>query len=338
MPKFTGMAASTRCLARRVLLFLSGVALVLMQVSCVEPPSLPLAVGMNPWVGYDSLVLARERKLIDPHEVKVVELHSSAETLRQFSNGLLDAAAITLDEALRLAGEGEDIRIIAVFDESAGADVVMGNPQIRSLKDLKDRTIAVESSTAGSLMLKRLLQAAELSVNDVRVIDLDAVQHFAALRSGRLAAAVTYEPMAQKLRDSGYVDLFDSREMPGEIVDVLVVRNKVLTERPASVQSLLQGWIKGQLLLASDPVGSARILAPGVELSEREYLAVRSGLVFYNGTQALALLTSRPPKLAQDAERLVATLQEMGTLKESPDWGALIATEPLQAVLSGSAP
>lgn len=69
-----------------------AVGLLALQ-ACNPAPNPPLIVGMNAWVGYDPLVLARDQKLLDAQQVKVVELSSSSETLRHFRNGLLDAAA-----------------------------------------------------------------------------------------------------------------------------------------------------------------------------------------------------------------------------------------------------
>lgn len=336
MPNVGTSAGARLCSVWRTLLSAFLLSLSTLLSGCLEAPIPPLAVGMNPWVGYDALILAREKGLYDVHEIKVVELHSSAETMRQFRNGLLDVAAITLDEALRLADEGEDIRVVAVLDESAGADVVMASPRIRQLSDLKGQAIAVEDSTVGSLMLKRMLQAADLTENDIRVIKLEAVQHNSGLKLGRFAASVTYEPLAQRLRDDGYQGIFDSRQMPGEIVDVLVVRARVLKERPAPVRTLLRGWLRAQEVLASDPVGAARVLAPGVELTEMEYLSVRRGLIFFDGVEVLQLMSSHPPKMAQNAERLAATLLSMGVLRDSPDWGRLLDPVPLSDVLAGS--
>ena len=76
-------------------------AMLLTLAACGEPVVPPITVGMNPWVGYDPLVLARDRGLADAKQLRVVELASASETLRHLRNGLLDAATLTLDETLR---------------------------------------------------------------------------------------------------------------------------------------------------------------------------------------------------------------------------------------------
>jgi ABC-type nitrate/sulfonate/bicarbonate transport system substrate-binding protein len=57
-------------------------AALLALAACGDAVVPPLTVGMNPWVGYDPLVLARDRGLTDPRQLRVVELASASETLR----------------------------------------------------------------------------------------------------------------------------------------------------------------------------------------------------------------------------------------------------------------
>lgn len=305
---------------------------------CSEPPAPPLAVGVNAWVGYDPLVLARDRHLVDPGQVKVVELTTNAETLRHFRNGLLDAAGLTLDEALRLADEGVDIRVIALLDASKGADVVLADPAIHEPSQLRGRRIAVERSTVGALMLERLLQAGGLRRDEVTVLNIETTQHLPALRSGRLDAVVTYEPVASALRAVGYRPIFDSSRIPGEIVDVLVVRARVLEQRANQVEALIDGWQRGLAALHQDPAAAAAVLAPGVDLTPEAYLSMLDLLSFYPPDRSVALLSGPTPEMAQDGGRLARTLMQLGLIRRMPDWSQLLAPEPARSVAGKGGP
>ena len=80
-------------------------------------------------MGYEPLVLAQETGTLPP-AMRVVELASNTETKRAFRNGLIELAALTLDEALRLADEGEALHIVAVLSDSAGADAVLARADV----------------------------------------------------------------------------------------------------------------------------------------------------------------------------------------------------------------
>lgn len=317
------------------LCLLAGVAAPWLA-GCQPVPAAPLMLGLNAWVGYDPLVLARERGLIDTRAVKVIELSSSSETLRHFRNRLLDAAALTLDEALRLADEGFDPRVVAVLSASAGADVVMAVPEVRNLAGLRGCTVAVEATTVGALMLQRLLQAARLHPGDVKVMNVEATQHLALLRGDRAQVSVSYEPLAGALREAGLVSIFDSRQMPGDIVDVLLVHADVLQTRPEQVQALVAGWQRGLAAVQQAPDASAALLAPGADLTPTQYLASFKGLDFYSAEQSLVWLSGQPKALGQASQGLALTLQAMGLIRESPDWGRLLAPGPAERLLQAS--
>jgi len=329
LPPSCAVGARVRYAASLVML-----CLTLLVAACESPPPPPLVVGMNSWVGYDPLVLARDRNLIDTAQIKVVELASSSEAMRGFRNGLIDAAALTLDEALRLADEGQDLRLVAMLDASAGADAVVARPDIESLQALRGETIAVERSAVGALMLTRLLQKAGLRPADVNVLNLEASLHLEALINGRAGAAVTYQPLAGALKKAGFNVVFDSRGLSDELFDVLVVRASTLKERPAQVDALIAGWRDGLSALSRDSGSVAADMARGSDMTPEEYLDTLGGLAFYAPEVSLDQLSGQPPPLVHGAERLVQTLIAAGLLGETPDWGRLIDPEPARRVMN----
>lgn len=298
-------------------------------VACSEkPPPPPLVVGTNIWLGHDPLVLAADRGLAGAEQVKVVELIASGEAVRHLRNGLLDAAAMTLDEALRLADSGFDVHIVALLATSVGADVVLAAPRIDRLDKLRGARIAMEDATVSTLLLNRLLDKARLRREDVTVVPLTASEHLTALQTGRVAAAVSYAPIDMPIRREGYRVIFDSSDMPVELMDVLLVRADVLRSRPAAVDALLEVWASGLAALQRDPSGTAAVLAPGVDLTPEQYLAAQKGLRFFTPAESLALLTGQPPRLAAQGDEVARWLVEWGVLKAVPHWADLIDAGP----------
>lgn len=306
--------------------------LVLALAACGESAKPPLTVGMNPWVGYDPLVLARDRGLTDPERLRVVELPSGAETLRHLRNDLLDAATLTLDEVLRLADSGVEVRIVAVLDASHGGDAVMVAPRIASVDQLKGEFIAVEDSAVGALLLQRLLMKAGLTRADVKVVNLEVTEHLGALQTGQVGAAVTYEPLAGAMAQAGYKRIFDSSQIPGEILDVLVVRKSVLQQRPADVDALLRAWYDGLHVFQLDTPGAAESLAQGTDLTPLAYQAVLGGLRFYSREASAIELSGNPPPLAAQAHNVVGALTDIGMLRQPPRWTELIDGAPMRRV------
>ena len=326
------------CSRRQALAFAGSVAAALMAACKQTLEAPPIRIGMNTWVGYDPLVLARDRQLLDTKQIRVIELGSTSETMRYFRNGLLDVAALTLDEAMRLSAEGVDLRVVAVIDESQGGDVVMAAPGITSLAQLKGASIAVETRTTGALVLHQLLEAAGLQANEVRVVNVEAMEQRVALQSQRVSVAISYEPVAQHLREAGFRPLFDSAQLPGQVIDVYAVRSDFLQKFPAQVDAFLAAWQRGVWEFQQHPARSTTLLAPGVDVTPEHYMEAMGQIRLFDTAASLAWMEGEPSPLGQRARNLVPMLQAMRVIEAAPDWERLIDPAPLRRVLANQRP
>ena len=150
---------NTHLRAGKHLCVLACVALLLPLSGCMREPETALRIGTNVWIGSEPLYLARELGRLDPAAVQLVEYPSASEVLRAFRNQAIDGMVISLDELFGLAVDGLQPRIILVVDVSHGADVVVGRRGMRTMKDLKGKSVAVESSALGAFVLSRALAA-----------------------------------------------------------------------------------------------------------------------------------------------------------------------------------
>lgn len=291
--------------------------------ACSGPPELPLRVGLNPWLGYDPLVLARERGLIDPANLRVVELESSSESARQLRNGLLEAAGLTLAEAIELASSGVDIKVVAILSLSKGADAVVAQPGFANAAALKGARIGMENSALADVMLQRLLEAGELQREELAVSRLPVVEHEAALMRGRVDAVITFEPVLSSLVAAGYRVLLDSASMPGEVVDVLVVRSEALSARPVQVRALLRAFEDGRMALLAQPDEAARTLAAGTDLNNESYLQALENVRLLTLEDSSVLLDAVPDANMLALEQLVSDLKASQRIMVEPDWTRL---------------
>lgn len=223
-----------------------------------------LRVAANAWPGYLPLVIARDQGWLNPATIRLVEVPSSTVTLQMLSAGLVEAAALTLDEFLTARMDLDDLTAILVFDESAGADALLGRPGIEQLGQLRGQRVGVERSAVGALVLEAALDKAGLSMSDIVPVYLTIDMHVQAWRSGRIDALVTFEPALGQIEAAGGRRLFDSRLMPGQIVDVLAVRHDTLRQQARTLRQLLASHFKAlELLTAKAPGTLESLLAPG---------------------------------------------------------------------------
>lgn len=197
---------------------------------------MPLRVGAHPWPGYELLYLARQREKLDGQQVRLIELPSASASLRALAVRSLEGAALTLDEVLVARARGIDLTIVAVLDESNGADVVLVRPGLETAGSVRGKRIGVEVSATGALMLDAFLARQGLAPRDVQVVPVSIEAHRDAFLRRDVDALVTYDPVRTQLKQAGAVQVFSSAEIPGTIIDTLAIRTVWLESRAAQIR------------------------------------------------------------------------------------------------------
>ena len=239
----------------------------------------PLRIGTNVWPGYEPLYLAAEREQWPQRlGLRLVEFPSATEVIRAFRNRALEAAALTLDEVLVLQEAGLPLKVVTVLDISAGGDVILARPDITEPGALRGRRIGVESGALGAYVLTRALELNGMQLDQVEVVHLDVSAHERAYMDGSIDAVVTFEPVRTRLLAAGARELFSSREIPGEIVDVLVVHEEVLERHRGRLEQLVAGWFRALHYMAGEPAAAAAFTARRLKVSPEEVLASYRGL------------------------------------------------------------
>jgi NitT/TauT family transport system substrate-binding protein len=291
---------------------------------CRRKNEQPLRVAAHIWPGYEFMFMAQREGLLDSGLVSLRETASASESIEALSKGEVDAAALTLDEVLRARAAGVRISVVLVFDISAGADVVLGRPGMQQLREIKGRRIGVEQGALGALMLAKMLQAAGLQRGDVRVVPLTIDQHEAAWLQGDVDVLVCYPPASSRLLNAGAVNLFDSRQLPDTIVDVLAVRQEELKEKSEAVRHLVSAHMRMLHQLNHNPQDSSFRMAHHLGIPAGEVLASFRGLVLPDRDNNRRLLGGDKPVLQGSARSLSEVMFREKLLPQPDQLEALI--------------
>lgn len=301
-----------------------AIFLGLLFFSCAKEPPSPLRIGTNTWPGFESLYLARSLGYYEDTAIRLVDYPSSSEVIRAYRNGELEIIAITADEVLLLASTEPNINIVVVIDVSSGGDVILGKPEIQKLQHLKGRRVGVEATALGAYMLTRALAQVGMSPKDVQIVSLGVSEHERAFKQGRVDAVVTFEPVRSNLLATGAKLLFDSTQMPGEIVDCLVVRQNLLTSQPAALQTLVNGWFRAVDYLQKKPQDAARRIAPRTGITPKQFLESLDGLRIPDIRENQKLLSKTDTSLLNAMKQLSKVMVENNLLPKAVDPAPLL--------------
>lgn len=293
--------------------FTLGIATVtlctVILASCTQPEP-PLRVGANVWPGYETLYLARSLGYYDNTPIRLVDYPSGTEEVRAYRNGEIEAAGISIDQALVLAATNPDVKIVVVMDFSNGGDVILGKPEIPNLQGLKSRPVGVESTALGAFIITRALEQKGMSPKDIKIISLGVSEHERAFKDGKVDAVVTFGSARTKLLAVGAKQLFDSSQIPGEIVDVLIVRDEIINKQPKALQALVDGRFRALDYLTKNPHDAAIRIAPRTGVTPEQFLESLKGLSSPNLEENQKLLGKTDPSLLNSVKRLSQVMLE----------------------------
>ncbi len=296
-----------------------GAWMPLTALSGCRPAPAALRVAVNGWIGYSPFFLAQDLGHVPESVVRLVEFPSSTASMMSLVTGEVTAATLTLDELLLAREGGLELRAGLVFDESAGADVLLARRNIDGLPGLRGKRIGVESTAVGALMLSRVLEATQLSATDVIKVPLTVDQHVTAYEAQQIDAVITFEPMASRLRALGARPLIDSSSFPGLIVDVLAVSAHINPQQSAQLQQLLKGHFLAVQHLRANPANAARLLSAHQQITPEEVLSAFNGVRLADDAANRGWLVGNNPGLSASAKSVGQLMVEAHLLQHLPD-------------------
>lgn len=229
-----------------------------------------LRVGTTLWPGYEPLYLAEEIKAFETNNIRMIHYPSTSSVLRAFKHKVLEAAALTLDEVVFLSESNIPVDIILVLDISEGADVIIGRPELKGMQGLIGTTVAVESTAVGAYVLSRALEVHNIDISQISLVNVEKNGHKVAYEQRLADAVVTFEPVRTQLLNQGAIELFTSAEIPGEIVDVLVVHKGVLNSHEDALYDLTQGWFKALKYMQTNPQESFAFISTRMKITPQD--------------------------------------------------------------------
>ncbi len=300
---------------RRFITALGSSILVPFLPGCFHTEN-PITIASHVWPGYEFMFLARREGWLPQKGLTLLETGSATDSITALKSGKADGAALTLDEVLRVRGDGIPLTVVLVFDVSAGADAVLARPGINKPADLAGKRIGFEHSALGELMLYKLLEAGGLAAESVTKVPLTPDHHAQAWKEERLDAVITYEPELTKIEAAGAHRIFDSFSVPGIILDVLAVKTSVLNNRSKALEQLALGHFKGLHHLKANRQDTVHRIAPRLGIPAQNVLDAFRGLELPDTRTNLAYLGGSDPRIITAARTLTGLMLKAGLLKQ----------------------
>ncbi|MFB8788703.1 MAG: ABC transporter substrate-binding protein [Potamolinea sp.] len=206
----------------------------------------PLKFAYSAWVGYYPIAIAQEKGFFTKQgvNVQIIFLGADEPQLANLVAGKYDGMITTLGNVISAGTDNSNLRIVLKIDQSAGADVIVAQPQIKSVADLKGKKIGVDLGKFGELFVTKMLESNGLTTDQVTLSKTNEEQVLTRLKSNEIQAGHTWEPFASQAVKAGWRVIFTSAQTPGLISDVITFRETILKTRPADIRAFIRAWFQ----------------------------------------------------------------------------------------------
>jgi NitT/TauT family transport system substrate-binding protein len=301
--RITVRALLSRGLLALVVLLTAGLAASPVRAADARPEfkvAWSIYVGWMPWdYAQQSGIL---KKWADKYGIKITltQVNDYVESINQYTAGQFDACVMTNMDMLTIpAAGGVDSTALITGDFSNGNDGIILKGKGKKLADIKGQSVNLVELSVSHYVLARALETLKLRERDVKIVNTSDADIVGAWAAPATTAVVTWKPQLSEIGGQPDASLvFDSSKLPGEIIDLMVVKTDVLKKSPALGKALVGAWYETLTVMFGKDAGATAALTAMAKASGTDIAGFRSQLA---------------------TTRMFATPAEAYTFMQSPD-------------------
>lgn len=293
--------------------------------------------GLSSWIGFAPLFVASEKKFFGAYPLKFVHMDSGINAA--LISGAINAADISMNEAIADHVKGFPVKIVMPIDYSAGADAIVAGKAISSVADLRGKTIPLDTASYSELLLSYALHKAKLSLADVKQTDMPAADVPAALLGGHAEAGVTWAPNISMITaHKTFHILYTSADAPGLITDNFAMKTGFLKTHPQAMPAIIKGFLEGSAYIKAHPAESYRIIGKTLGISPADAKAQYAQVINPTLPEMKYMMTGKgsygiiPYKVNIGMVRDLMITQKQLDKSQTVAWSSLLDTTYVDAV------
>lgn len=285
-------------------------AFALIAASCSPSADAPVEpktefnIGWSIYAGWMPWPYAQEagivKKWADKYGLKIniVQVNDYVESVNQYTAGKFDGVTVANMDALTIpAAGGKDTSVIIVGDYSNGNDGILLKGA-DSLAAIKGKQVYLVELSVSHYLLARALESVGLKMTDIKTVNTSDADIVGAFSAPEVTAAVAWNPQLSTMKGApGAKEVFSSAQIPGEILDLLVVDTATLKANPDLGKALAGIWYETMALMQKqDAEGKAAraAMAKLAGATPEEFDSQLATTFLYADPKAAVAATSSP--------------------------------------------
>ena len=201
-------------------------------------------VAWMPWYYAHQEGILNEYSVRHDFEVQFVS-DDYQNLIESFLNEEIQAIVISnIDAIAQLVRRDIESDVILITNDSSGNEAILLPEQTDTkVHSLPGKTFALVQYSTRHYLLDRYLIKNQVPFEEINIVNIAETAVLDAFKNRKIYGVVSRNPYLYKLTHNAAAKiLFDSRQIPQEIFDLLVVRREALLDYPKFAQALLGTW------------------------------------------------------------------------------------------------
>ena len=254
------------------------------SASAADSPK-KMKIAFCTWAGYAPLFIAKENGYFadQGYDVEIVIIEDESTYGASFVSNSIQALGQVLDRDIIQFDAGAPEQYVCTMDASTGGDGLIATEEIKTMDDLKGKTVALDKSATSYFFFLQALADSSITEDQINIVEMGNDEAGEAFLAGRVDAAVTWEPALSNCsdREGGHI-LVSSAEYPKAIIDVLTVSSTFADKNPEVYDVLYTAWCQAVDYLNANFEEGCAIMAAGLDLETEEVMEECAGITFFD--------------------------------------------------------
>jgi NitT/TauT family transport system substrate-binding protein len=278
------------------------------------------------WPTYLVTFIAQEQGLFTKYgvEVDLVLMDTLTGSLDIYKSNEVDGAFMVYPDAIMLDAESTNSRIVYSVNYSDTGDLIVGNPLLDNLGDLKGKTVSFEGlNTFSHFFVMKFLEKAGVLEGQFKTANLENAKVVEALDAGDVQAGHVYGVPASQALKKGYKILAKAGELPHSFVEVLIFHAQVVEKRRDDIQKFTNALVEALAFLREHPSEACRIMAKFSSVSKTELEEILNAIKVFSLEDNKQLFKPQGP-LYESGQEIIDFFYKKGGIVKIPNLKQMI--------------
>ncbi len=287
-----------------------------------------VTLGTVAWPTNMMFYLAQEKGIFKENglDVKIQEFSSTTDSSSAFIGGQTDFCTYASSETISPYAEGADFSVVLVTDKSNGCEGLVATSDIKTVEDLKGKTIATQLYSVDHMFLLTLLKEHGMTEDDVNIVDMSIQEAGNAFVAGQCDAACIWDPYFSQAVDAGGTVLYSTKDNPDLITDVLAASKTLCDEKPEVVKAMVKSYFDAVEYWKENPDEANEFMAEKLGVDAEEFASEMDGLLVPDVDGAVEAFTEDESYAywGYTQNEVLSFLRELDVLDKDVDCGGMI--------------